>query len=166
MHMSDVSVDVNETFVACHNPNRPTLVFDHVFHGMDVLECTVNLLCVLRVVELENAYSRCSCPHLTVSSFHETCDIRVDLLSVESGDRDVVELATIVGLECSPHTHVEESVVVLLDAVDIVAGHSALLLILFLENAELVAVVFIESVSCSRPDESIVVEIHLTGEAA
>ena len=50
---------------------------------------------------------------------------------------------------------------VLHHAVDIVAGHAEVLTRLFLQDAELVAIVTVETITGGHPDESIAIEVYL-----
>ena len=77
-----------------------------------------------------------------------------------------MKLTPVVGLQGAIHSEIEQSVVVLNDIVDIVAGHATLLGQFLFDNLELIAIVFVQAVARGNPDEPVAVEIDLTGKTA
>ena len=79
---------------------------------------------------------------------------------------DVSELVVVIRLECTVHTDIEQSIAILQDAVHIAARHPLMIIRLFFDGLELIAIIFVQSVTCGYPDESVTVLIDLTGKAA
>ena len=77
---------------------------------------------------------------------------------------DLLELVVVKRLQGTIHTDVEQSVAILQDAVYIVARHAHVGFRLFLDDLELIAIIFIQSIAGSNPDKPVTVLIDLTGE--
>ena len=164
--MGALAVVLKEALAAREHPQLPLVVFHDVQNGVDVLKGSAHLMGVSGIVEFQNAQSRCAGPYLTVLALHEARDVRGHSAAVEVFHLHIVKAGTVEGLQGSPHAEVEQPLAVLNNAVHVVAGHALVVVFLFFEDTELVAVVLVQSVAGGRPDEAVVVEIHLAGETA
>ena len=149
-----------------HDPNVALSVFCQVVHGVDLLQRTVHLYGVAAVGDPEQSVARGAREDLAVAASEEARHIAGHHVTVEVLHLHVAEPVAVVGLQCSVHTQVEQAVLVLRDAVHVVAGHSLLLVLFLLDNVELVTVVFVEAVAGGHPDEAVAVEKYLAGETA
>ena len=78
----------------------------------------------------------------------------------------VVETVAVESLKCTIHTHVKQTVLVLYNAVDIITGHSVLYFLLFLQNMELVTIIFVQAVSGGYPYKTVMIQIYLARKTA
>ena len=75
-----------------------------------------------------------------------------------------MEEGAVESLQRTEHADVEQALAILYDGVHIVAEHA--LIGVFLEDAELVAIVTAKAITGRNPDESVAVEIDLVDETA
>ena len=84
------------------------------------------------VCHFQQTMSGCSCQNFTVFSQKETCHVTWDNVFVEICNLYIIKTIAVIGLKCTIHTHIEQTVFVLYHAVHIVAGHAILCSQLFL----------------------------------
>ena len=101
-----------------------------------------------------------------VAALYQRGDIAGNGLSTQVVGHDIVKPLAVIGLQGAIHANVEQSCAVLHHAVDIVAGHAQVLTGLFFQNAKLIAVVTVQSVTCCNPDESVAVQENLRRKTA
>ena len=131
---------------------------------MEVGEFTTELTGRLLISELHQSEAGGACEHVAVGTFQETGCIAITLLALMVQEGDIMELFAVPGLQGAIHAEVEEAASVLHHTVHIVAGQRLVGLVLFLEDAELVAVVTIDAIAGSHPQEPIVIKIYLSNE--
>ena len=125
-------------------------------HGVYLAQCAVQLLGVLGVGYLQQAVARGARQHLAVTALQKARYVAADDVPAQVLHLNVAELLAVVGLQRAVH------------AVPPVGVQLARppLLVFFLYNVELVAVVLVQPVAGDHPDEAVAVLIHLVGEAA
>ena len=142
------------------------LVFGDGIDGVDIGQRTAHLLGMTAVGDFQQTMSGGSGHDVTILTQKETRHVTWDNVSVEVFYLYIMELVAVVSLERTVHTHVKQTVLVLCHTVHIVAGHTVLHRLFFLQDVELIAVVHVQTIACGDPYQAVVIEIYLTGEAA
>ena len=94
------------------------------------------------------------------------CHVGNGRLAVGLGQDDVGEDVTIIAEQSLIGAQQEMSHSVLVDAVDIVGVQSALIIYILLDDAKVVAIVYIDTVAGGDPDKSVGILVHLRHEIA
>ena len=156
----------DEAVLLSDQPQVSVVIFLNVLHGVNILQRPAYLLGMLMVAESQQTMSGGTCQEMTVLTLKETGDITGYDVSVKILHLYIAETYTVVGLQGTVHTDVEETVIVLQDTVHVIAGHASILPLLLLQDMELVAIVFIESIAGGNPNEAVTIKIYLIGETA
>ena len=159
-----LSVETDQTFAVSHHPQAPFLIFNHGADGMKVGECASHLAGVRLVAELHHTETRGACQHIAVLTLEETVGITAAFLPPEVSHRHIIEGLAIPGLQRAVHTKIEKAVAILHHGVHIIAGKRLVGFVLTTEHTELITVVTVDTITRRRPDETIVVEVHLSHE--
>ena len=151
------AVVFQQTLTAGGHPDVPPAVFQQVLNGVNVFQLAASLPGVLTVLNGQQTVARRSRQYLAVLSDEETGHVARDRVPVQVFHLNVLETAAVVGLQRAVHTHVEQAVLCLGYAVDVIARHAVQLLPVFLDNQRLVAVVPVKTVTSGYPEEPVAV---------
>ena len=136
-----------------------------VFHGKaDVALVAAQLLVGLSgsrlLVQPQDAIARRAGQDVALAGLHEVVYVGADGVSAAVFHLEIVEAGTVVCLHGVVAANIEGALAALRHAVDIVAAEPRPLVFL-LEDAELIAVVAVQSVTGGHPDKAVVVLEHL-----
>ena len=154
-------IETDDALTIIDHPQTALLILNHGVDRMKAGQSPTYLSGVGRIVELHHTQSGGACQHIAVLTFQKTGGIAAALLSLEVMHRHITESLSIPGLQRAIHTKIKKPFAVLHHGIHVVAGQFLISLILTTEHTELVAIVTIDTVTRRRPDESIVIEVHL-----
>ena len=79
---------------------------------------------------------------------------------------NVIELLAVKGLQSTIHAEIEQTSFVLHHAINIIAGHTIILLHFFFKDMKLVTVIAVKTISCGNPYKAVTILINLSCKAA
>ena len=99
----------NDAHVRRDNPHMAFLILNHVVDGMNLAQGTFRLMRMLLVRDNQQSVPRRTSQHVVVCPLKEAGHVTGDDIIVQIPHLDITETRTVVGLEGSVHTHIEES---------------------------------------------------------
>ena len=154
-------IETDDALTIIDHPQTALLILNHGVDRMKAGQCPTYLSGMSRIVELHHTQSGSACQHIAVLTFQETGGIAAALLSLQVVHRHIIESLTIPSLQRAVHTKIKKPVAILHHGIHVIAGQFLISLILTTEHTELVTIVTVDTITRRRPDESIVIEVHL-----